>query len=291
MGERTSTALERLRRARHLVFRLFRRRPAGAFGLTAVVVIAIVALISPWIVPYPSTTADPSAQLLPPSRSHFFGTDSSGMDVFSRVLVGSRIDLVIGVSATLLALTIGAPLGIVSGFYRGWHAEVISRVADILQAFPIFILAMAMVTLTGQKISNVVFVIAFLTSPIYLRLMRQQTYVLREMPFVEAGMIVGNRPRKIIFRYIFPLAIPPALTQVSVNIGIAILLTAGLSFVGAGVRVPTPEWGSMISIGAPQIITGQWWVAAFPGFAIVLTVLSFSLLGQAIEFFSNPRQR
>jgi peptide/nickel transport system permease protein len=291
MRDRGANTLETLGRMRDAVVLVFRRRPAGAFGLTAVVVIAIVAIISPWIVPYPPTTADPSAQLLPPSRSHFFGTDSSGMDVFSRVLVGSRIDLVIGVSATLLALAIGAPLGIVSGFYRGWHAEVISRIADILQAFPIFILAMAMVTLTGQKISNVVFVIAFLTSPIYLRLMRQQTYVLREMPFVEAGMIVGNRPRKIISRYIFPLAIPPALTQVSVNIGIAILLTAGLSFVGAGVRVPTPEWGSMISIGAPQIITGQWWVAAFPGFAIVLTVLSFSLLGQAIEFFSNPRGR
>lgn len=291
MRDRGTNTLERLGRMRNALVLLFRRRPAGAFGLTAVVVIAIVALISPWIVPYEPTTADPSAQLLPPSRDHFFGTDTSGMDVFSRVLVGSRIDLVIGVSATLLALTIGAPLGIVSGFSRGWHAEVISRVADILQAFPIFILAMAMVTLTGQKISNVVFVIAFLTSPIYLRLMRQQTYVLRETPFVEAGIIVGNRPRKIISRYIFPLAIPPALTQVSVNIGIAILLTAGLSFVGAGVRVPTPEWGSMISIGAPQIITGQWWVAAFPGFAIVLTVLSFSLLGQAIEFFSNPRQR
>ena len=280
-----------LDRIRKMLSLLFRRKPAGAVGLCAVLSIVAVAIISPWIVPYPPTDANPAAQLLPPSRSHWFGTDTSGMDVFSRVIAASRNDLTIGVAATLLALAIGTPLGIASGYYRGFVSEVISRGADILQAFPIFILAMALVALAGQKITNVILVIAFLTSPIYLRLMRGQTYALRGMPFVEAGIIVGNSPRRIIARYIFPMAFPPALTQVSVNVGIAILLTAGLSFVGAGVRVPTPEWGSMISIGAPQIITGQWWVAAFPGFAIVLTVLSFSLLGRAIEFLTDPHQR
>lgn len=271
--------------------RLFRRRPAGAIGLCAVLIIAILAIVGGWIVPYGPTDANPGAQLEPPSPSHWFGTDVSGMDVFSRVVAAARNDLAIGVAATLLALTIGAPLGIMSGYLRGWHSEVISRGADILQAFPIFILAMALVALLGQKITNVILVIAFLTSPIYLRLMRGQTYALRQMPFVEAGIVVGNAPRRIIARYIFPMAIPPALTQVSVNVGIAILLTAGLSFVGAGVRVPTPEWGSMISIGAAEIITGQWWVATFPGLAIVVTVLSFSLLGRAIEFLTDPRQR
>ncbi len=284
-------ARETLRGTRRSLRLLFRRKPGGAVGLCAVLLIVVVAIISPWIVPYPPTDANPAAQLLPPSRAHWFGTDTSGMDVFSRVLAASRTDLTIGVAATLLALAIGTPLGIVSGYYRGWWTELISRGADILQAFPIFILAMALVALAGQAVTNVILVIAFLTSPIYLRLMRSQTYVLREMPFVEAGIIVGNPARRIIRRYIFPLAIPPALTQVSVNVGIAILLTAGLSFIGAGVRVPTPEWGSMISIGASQIITGQWWVAAFPGFAIVFTVLSFSLLGRAIEFLTNPRQR
>jgi len=271
--------------------RLFRRRPAGAIGLCAVTIIAIVAIIGVWIVPYGPTDANPAAQLEPPGPSHWFGTDVSGMDVFSRVVAAARNDLAIGVAATLLALAIGTPLGIVSGYVRGWHSELISRGADILQAFPIFILAMALVALFGQKITNVILVIAFLTSPIYLRLMRGQTYALRQTPFVEAGIVVGNAPRRIISRYIFPMAIPPALTQVSVNVGIAILLTAGLSFVGAGVRVPTPEWGSMISIGAPEMITGQWWVATFPGLAIVVTVLSFSLLGRAIEFLTDPRQR
>lgn len=280
-----------LRRLRRTLTQLFRRRPAGAIGLCAVSVIAVVAVVAPWIVPYGPTDANPAAQLQAPSASHWFGTDTSGMDVFSRVVAATRNDLVIGVAATLLALAIGTPLGIASGYYRGFMSEVISRGADILQAFPIFILAMTLVALAGQKTTNVILVIAFLTSPIYLRLMRGQTYALRGMPFVEAGIIVGNSPRRIIFRYIFPMAFPPALTQVSVNVGIAILLTAGLSFVGAGVRVPTPEWGSMISIGAPQIITGQWWVAAFPGFAIVATVLSFSLLGRAIEFLTNPGQR
>lgn len=282
---------ERFRQILRPLGRLFRRRPAGAIGLCAVVVIAIVAIIGLWLVPYGPTDANPAAQLEPPSPSHWFGTDISGMDIFSRVVAAARNDLTIGVAATLLALTIGAPLGIVSGYFRGWPSEVISRGADILQAFPIFILAMALVALLGTKITNVILVIAFLTSPIYLRLMRGQTYALRQMPFVEAGIVVGNPPRRIISRYIFPMAIPPALTQVSVNVGIAILLTAGLSFVGAGVRVPTPEWGSMISIGASEIITGQWWVAVFPGFAIVVTVLSFSLLGRAIEFLTDPRHR
>lgn len=284
-------SLEPFRPILKRLVRLVRRRPAGALGLCAVLLIVIAAIVGPWIVPYGPTDPNPAAQLEPPSASHWFGTDISGMDVFSRVIAAARNDLTIGVTATLLALAIGTPLGVASGYFRGWHSEVISRGADILQAFPIFILAMALVALLGQKITNVILVIAFLTSPIYLRLMRGQTYALRQMPFVEAGIIVGNSPRRIISRYIFPMAIPPALTQVSVNVGIAILLTAGLSFVGAGVRVPTPEWGSMISVGAAEIITGQWWVAAFPGFAIVVTVLSFSLLGRAIEFLTDPRQR
>ena len=173
----------------------------------------------------------------------------------------------------------------------GIGAEIISRTADILQSFPVFILAMALVAVTGPSPATIIVVLAFLTSPIYLRLMRTQTYALREAPFVEAARVIGNTRLKIVVKHILPLAVPPAIGQLSVNVGFAILITAGLSFVGAGVRVPTPEWGSMISVGSSTIMTGQWWTTLFPGLAIVVTVLGFSLVGDAVDIILDPRRR
>ena len=268
-----------------------RQNPLSALGFLIVGVMVFLAIFSPWLTPYPPQKANPLAYLQPPSAAHWFGTDSSGMDIFSRVIAAPRMDITIGVCATLLALAIGAPLGVISGFFGGVGAEIISRTADILQSFPVFILAMALVAVTGPSPATIIVVIAFLTSPIYLRLMRTQTYALREAPFVEAARVIGNTKLKIVVKHILPLAVPPAIGQLSVNVGFAILITAGLSFVGAGVRVPTPEWGSMISVGSSTIMTGQWWTTLFPGLAIVVTVLGFSLVGDAVDIILDPRRR
>jgi peptide/nickel transport system permease protein len=288
---RKSAKTQRVREVLDVMTYAVRQKPLSGVGFILVGLMVVLAVISPWIAPYAPEEANPLAYLQPPSSSHWFGTDSSGMDIFSRVIVAPRVDITIGVCATSLALIIGAPLGVISGFVGGIVAEVISRTADILQSFPVFILAMALVAVTGPSILTIIVVLAFLTSPIYLRLMRTQTYALREAPFVEAANVVGNSKLRIVIRHILPLAVPPAICQLSVNVGFAILITAGLSFVGAGVRVPTPEWGSMISVGSTTIITGQWWTTLFPGLAIVVTVLGFSLVGDAVGIILDPRQR
>jgi peptide/nickel transport system permease protein len=259
-------------------------------GATIVGVVVLLMVFSPILVPYNPVTASAIDILLPPSASHWFGTDNLGMDIFSRVIYAPRVDLVIALASALLAVTIGVPLGVISGFYRGPVAEWISRIADVVQTFPVFVLAMATVAMTGQNIWNVVFVIAVLNAPIYLRLMRGQTHTLRERLFIEAARCAGNRDWQIISRHLMPNAIGPAVAQFSINIGWAMLLTAGLSFIGAGVRVPTAEWGLMISNGAQNMITGQWWIAFFPGVALGLTVLGFALLGDAFErYFTSGR--
>jgi peptide/nickel transport system permease protein len=254
-------------------------------GLGIVGGVFLLMLFSPLLVPYDPVTASPIDILLAPSVSHWFGTDNLGMDIFSRVIFATRVDLVIALLSASLAVAIGVPLGVISGFYRGFAAETISRIADVIQTFPVFVLAMATVAMTGQNIWNIIFVIAVLNAPIYLRLMRGQTHALRERLFIEAARCAGNRDWQIISRHLVPNAVGPAIAQFSINIGWAMLLTAGLSFVGAGVRVPTAEWGLMIANGAQNMITGQWWIAFFPGVALGVTVLGFALLGDAFERF------
>jgi peptide/nickel transport system permease protein len=210
------------------------------------------------------------------------------MDVFSRVISAPRTDLSIALIATSLAVLIGSPLGVISGYSRGALGEVIARGLDIVQTFPPFILAMAAVAMAGQDIRNVIVVLAATNAPMFARLLRTRVYALQEARFIEAATAVGNSEPRIIFYHLLPNAWQIVFIQFSVNVGWAILLTAGLSFIGAGVRVPTPEWGSMIAIGAPNIVTGEWWVALFPGLALGITVLGFAILGNAFEVLLDP---
>jgi peptide/nickel transport system permease protein len=291
--------IARPRRAGKLELFLFvlRRRPLFAFGYALVLVIVLLALLAPVLGLDDPERANGELALAHPSFAHWLGTDISGMDIFSRVIFSARIDLLIAVLGTLLSLAIGAPLGLVAGYFSGtrgfwsWLSEGIMRAADVLQAFPVFVLAIALVAALGQSARNVIFAIAFVNAPIYLRLLRTQALTLRERRFVEAARVAGNSELRIVFRHILPNAMAPALVQLSVNMGWAVLLTAGLSFVGAGVRVPTPEWGSMIAVGAQNMITGQWWPALFPGVAIALTVLGFALVGDSLELMLDPVRR
>jgi peptide/nickel transport system permease protein len=276
---------------------VLRQNPIYAVGYVLIFLIVMFALFAPLIAPYNPEEANAAITLQPPSAAHVLGTDISGMDIFSRVVYSARIDLVIAVLGTLISIAIGVPLGVLAGYFAGvrgfwgWLSEGTMRIADVLQAFPVFVLAIALVAALGQSARNVIFAIAFVNAPIYLRLLRTQTLSLRERRFVDAARVSGSSELRIVFRHILPNGIAPAIIQASVTMGWAVLLTAGLSFVGAGVRVPTPEWGSMIAVGAQNMITGQWWPALFPGIAIALTVLGFALIGDSLELMLDPVRR
>ncbi len=272
-------------------------RPRFAVGYVIVILAGMAALLAPLIAPYSPVEADSSHFLQPPSRAHLFGTDAVGMDIFSRAIHAPRIDLTIAILGTLLSALVGTVLGALVGFYssgrgpRVWLSFAIMRAADVLQAFPVFVFAIALVAALGQSIQTVVLAIAFVNMPIYLRLMRSQVLSIRAMRYVEAATVAGISDLSTIRTHIVPNAIAPVLAQLSVNVGWGILLTSALSFVGAGVRAPTPEWGSMIAMGFQNVVTGQWWPSVFPGLSLAITVFGFSLVGASIETFSDPMRR
>jgi peptide/nickel transport system permease protein len=267
------------RRTLHFV----RHRPLLALGLFIMLLTFFLAAFGPMIAPYSPTAADGSAILTPPSGKHWLGTDSSGSDIFSRVIAAPRIDVTIALIATVISLVIGSLIGLFASYYEGWIGSLVMRTADVIQAFPLFVLAMILVTTSGSSLTALVFAIAFLNIPIFIRLMRSQVLSIKGRSFVEAARAAGHREFKIAVRHVLPNSLEPGLIQASVTIGFAIILTAGLSFVGAGVRPPTPEWGSMISSGANTIILGQWWPSVFPGIAMSLAVLGFAIVGEALQ--------
>lgn len=269
-------------------------RPRCAVGYALVALVVLGALFAPLLAPYDPIAADANAFLQPPSAEHWLGTDAVGMDILSRVLYAPRIDLMIALAGTLLSALIGTALGLSVGYHAqspGWRQRVsfgVMRTADVLQAFPVFIFAIALVASLGQSIQTVVFAIAFVNAPIYLRLMRNQAVSARNLRFVEAASIAGLSAPRIMVRHVLPNCMGPVLAQVSINIGWSVLLAAGLSFVGAGVRPPTPELGSMIASGFQNVATGQWWPSVFPGIVLAFVVLGFSLVGESLEIMADP---
>ena len=275
---------------RHLRY-LVRTHPHTVLGAIIVAAALALAAVGPNIAPFDPQTAFPGEQLKSPSLGHLMGTDDNGMDIFSRVIASPRTDLTIAVLGTVGAIVAGVCLGLIAGYYRGVASEILMRVSDIVQSFPVFILGMALVVVTGQDIRNVIYVVAIVNCPIYIRLVRSQVLSLREKPFIEAARAIGGRDFWIIREHVLPNAIGPVVANASVTIGWAILLTAGLSFIGAGVRAPTPEWGSMIAVGAKNVYTGEWWPSIFPGLALALTVLGFALLGETMVQFTDRTRR
>jgi peptide/nickel transport system permease protein len=276
---------------------VLRARPSFALGYAIVVTVVVIALLAPWLAPYGPMNADLSVYLLPPGGSHVLGTDGTGMDIFSRVLFAPRVDLAIAIVGTLLSAIVGGAIGALVGYYEGQRAwrralsTVVMRSADVLQAFPVFVFAIALVAVFGQSVKSIILAIAFVNTPIYLRLMRVQVLSISKLRYVEAAYVAGASDVAILRRHIIPNAIAPLVAQLSVNIGWSVLLTAGLSFIGAGVVAPTPEWGSMIAMGFQNVVTGQWWPSVFPGIALSITVLGFALVGASIEILADPARR
>lgn len=256
--------------------------PLLLVGACLVGIALLCAIFGPSIAPYPPTEATDIVSS-PPSLSHPFGTDASGFDVLSRTIVAARADLVIALTANAISFALGVLLGLAAGYGRSPWARLLVRGSDLLQSFPVFITAMILVALAGRSWTNIILAMTLLYAPIYLRLTRAEVLVLRERGFVEAARAIGLTEIQIAMRHVMPNALRPALAQGSVTIGFAILLTAGLSFVGAGIRPPTPEWGLMIANGASGIVIGDWWPALFPGAAISLTVFGFAALGFELD--------
>lgn len=265
------------------------------FGLVMLAIILFLAAFGPAIAPHPTETANPPERLLSPSLAHWLGTDQNGMDVFSRILAAPRTDVVIAVIATALSVAIGAPLGVIAGYFEGsqrrsasWLSEGILRLLDVIQAFPVFIFAMVLVAIRGASMTNIILAAAFVNMPTFLRLVRGEILSLRQRPFAEAARAIGGSDLRIAFKHLLPNALPPVAVQISVTVGFTILLTAGLSFVGAGISPPTPELGSMISTGAKFMISGQWWPSLFPGIALGLIVFTFGIVGETIGRLVQP---
>jgi len=274
-----------------------RRRPGFLLGYVLVALVAAAGLAAPLIAPHSPVDADAGAYLAAPSLAHPMGTDTAGLDVFSRVLHAPRVDLAIALLSTGFAAAVGSFLGALFGLWegrgglKGAGAALGLRASDIVQAFPVFALALVLVAVMGQGVQSIVLAIGLVTIPAYLRLVRAQTLTLRTQPFVEAAVLAGGGDLYVLSRHVLPNALPVIAAQMAVGAGSAVLLTAGLSFIGAGVRAPTPEWGSMIAMGFQNVVTGQWWPSLFPGLALCVTVLGFSLVGASIEAWSDPRER
>ena len=251
-------------------------------GALFVGIFVLLAIIGPYVAPF-NTTAATSDVNQAPSGAHLFGTDASGFDIFSRVLAAPRIDVTIAVVATLLSLVLGSLIGLLASFFWGFAGELVMRTSDTVQAFPLFVLAIVVVVGFGRSYLVIVIVIALLNLPIYLRLIRAEVLTLRERTFVEAARATGARGVSIAIRHVLPNAMTPGFAQASITFGFAIIITAGLSFIGAGVQPPTPEWGSMIAAGKDGIIIGQWWPSVFPGLAMSACVFGFAVVGEALQ--------
>jgi peptide/nickel transport system permease protein len=270
---------------------LARRSPTFVVGLVIVLFFLLLAVFAPLIAPFNPTQSFSYEVLQAPGGRFFFGSDGNGMDVFSRVIYGSRYAFGIAIPAGLIMIGIGMPLGLLAGYKGGWLDEVLLRTLDVLRAFPTIILALAVVAATGQSLVSMVVVIGLLDSPIFARVVRAEVLTLRSSTFVKAAIAVGNPAWRVMWVHILPNAILGATAQLPMRMAWAVRISATLAFIGVGIQAPTPEWGAMIRQGAEYVITGEWWAALFPGLALMTLVLGFNLLGDGLTDLLDPKRR
>ena len=270
-----------------------RQSPLSMVGLIMVLFVVATALLSPLIVPFPEDATGNTRmrdKLTAPNDTYYFGTDDVGRDVFSRTLIATQTSLLIGVVVLAIAIGIGVPLGAVSGFLGGWVDEVIMRITDIFLTVPALVLAMAMGIALGPGLTNAMIAISLVWWPGYARLTRAQVLSLREQDFVESARALGAGPWHTIARHILPNVISPVIIKASMDMGFAILVAAGLGYIGVGVQPPRPEWGVMISEGR-GLVRQAWWISTFPGLAMFIAVMGFNLLGDGLRDIFDPKMR
>jgi peptide/nickel transport system permease protein len=275
---------------RHAAF-VLRGNPITAIAAAALTLIVAAAVFAPWLAPFNPVESDVSQALQPPSALHWAGTDQLGRDILSRILFAARLDLSIAVSAVILSFVVGAVVGGFCGYSGGRLDRWVGRIVDVLMAFPLFVLAMALVAALGNRVENIVIATAIINLPFYTRFARAEVNVRRNLGWVEAARACGEGHLSVVLRFLLPNVLPAMAVQISLNLGWAILNAAGLSFIGLGVSAPTPEWGIMVAEGARFITTGKWWLVGYPGLALMLTVLCFNLLGDGLRDILDPRMR
>lgn len=273
-----------------LMVRLLNESLTAKIGIILISCFVLMAIFGPLLAPYKPLVQDLTNRFLPPSAEHPFGTDQLGRDIFSRVLYGSRISLVMGVVVTSILFIIGTTLGLVAGYFGGRVDELLMRLTDMFLAFPSLILAMAVAAALGPGLFNTMVTIAFVAWPRYARLARACCLQVKEETYIEAAKAMGMSHGLILFTQILPMILSPLIVQATINLGGVILTAAGLGFLGLGAQPPEPEWGLMISEGR-RFISNQWWVSGVPGIMILLVVLGFNLIGDSLRDVMDVRMR
>ncbi|MBB5959738.1 peptide/nickel transport system permease protein [Saccharothrix tamanrassetensis] len=257
------------------------RRPSTALALGVLGVTVVMAVVPGVLAPYDPNAIDLGASLLPPSADHLLGTDNNGRDLLSRIVHGAGISLAIGVSVVLFSAVVGGGLGLIAGFRGGWVDEVIMRITDVFLSVPYILLPMVVVVALQPSLVNTTIALAAVWWPSYARLMRGQVVSVRRRPYVDSAIVLGVPTRRILLRHVLPNAVGPVVVLATTDVGFVILASAGLGFLGLGARPPTPEWGVMTSDGLGFMLDA-WWYSLFPGLAIALVVLAFTILGDDV---------
>ncbi|WP_432486839.1 ABC transporter permease [Kineococcus sp. SYSU DK018] len=270
--------------------RLLLTSPTALFALLVVTGVVVLALLDEQIAPTGNNEVDVQQRLLPPGAGHWFGTDDLGRDVLSRVVLGAKVSLQVGAVAVGFSLLAGVTVGLVAGYYGRWLDTVLMRLMDVLFAFPAILLAIAVIAILGPGTTNAMIAIGITYTPVFARVTRAAVLGVKESVFVRASRSVGVSDARMLLRHVLPNAAPPIIVQTSVSLAFAVLAEAALSFVGLGTRPPAPSWGRMLSEGR-SYLEDAWWMAVFPGLAIVLLVLAFNLLGDALRDVLDPQQR
>ncbi|GFM60149.1 permease [Pseudomonas cichorii] len=268
--------------------RWWRRSLALTLGGSLILLLLLVAIFAPLLSGFDPNQQNIEQRLLPPSASHWLGTDGFGRDLFTRLLYGTRPTLLLVSLVLLLTLPIGVLVGVAAGFYGGWPERILMRMTDVFMAFPQLVLALAFVAILGPGLLNGALALSLTAWPAYARQARAETSVLRDSDYLAAAHLQGIRGARLLLGHVLPLCLPSVIVRVALNLGGIILAAAGLGFLGLGVEPPTAEWGSMVADGS-RVIFDQWWVAAAPGIAILLTSLSFNLLGDGLRDVLDPR--
>ena len=266
------------------------RDPVTCTALAVLTLLVVAAIAAPLIAPYDPAEIDAFNTLKGPSAAHWLGVDENGRDVFSRLIYGTRISLTVGLISVGVALVVGVPLGLISGYFGRWTDSVIMRLMDAILAFPSLILALAIVVILGQGITQLMLAIGITSIPVYARLVRAQVLSLKTRDYVSAALSMGANTPRILLRHILPNTTAPIIVQGSLGIAFAILSEAGLSFLGLGVKPPTPAWGGMLQKAIPHIYRAPY-LSIFPGLAIFVTVLSLNIVGDALRDTLDPRLR
>jgi peptide/nickel transport system permease protein len=266
------------------------KRKGAVLGLGIIVVFVTLAIFAPLLAPYDPVQQSWSTIRKPPSLQHWFGTDESGRDLFSRVIFGARASLLAGVVSISIALGLGVPIGLLAGYAGKWTDALISRITDAMLACPFLILAIALAAFLGPSLENAMIAIGVTATPIFIRLTRGQVLAVKVEDYVEAARAVGNPPTRIAIKHILPNILPALIVQATISVATAIIAEASLSFLGLGQQPPAPSWGSMLNT-AQRFLTNAPWMAIWPGLAIFLIVLSFNMVGDGLRDALDPKER